>query len=412
MLQKRFSWILVVLLILVVALAACSNNDPAPANNPNPPVEDTPEEDATADVPEAPSGEPVVIGFILPLSGGTAFDGQSAQIGAQAAAAYVNNNGGILGGRPIELVFEDSASDPAQAASAAEKLINNDNVVMLIGAFNSSSTNAVMPIAERYERPLVTGIATSAALTEQGNPWFFRAVGTSKYFVASFAKNVVEDLGATRIAYICENGDWGRSSVAAFAAAMAEQGGENLTEQVVNDTDADLYTQLTAIKNSNPDAIYAVSNLANAVRIAQTTRELGITVPIIGEGAWASSDFFAKAGDAAEGIYGMVEYLPEINTPLNPIFIAEYNKLVPDKKPDKYAACDFNTLLLAADAIDRAGSTEAAAIRDALAASQFEGLTGPLQFAENGQAYGFEMFLSLNKDGIATLAGSATVVVE
>ncbi len=358
------------------------------------------------------SGEPVKIGLVLPLSGTSAFDGQSAQNGAKAAAEKINEEGGVLGGRPIELVFEDSATDPAQAASAAEKLASKDGVAVLVGAFNSSSTGAVMPVAAKYEIPLVTGLSTSPTLTEQGNPWFFRAVGTSKLFVKNFAPTVCEQLGVKKFAYIYENGDWGRNSVAEFQKAVTDLGGQNLTEQVVNSGDADLYTQLTAIKNANPDAIYAVSNLANAVRIAQQAKELGIDVPIIGEGAWASSDFFKTAGnEAAEGIYGLVEYLPEIDTPLNPDFTARYQKIA-NKTADKYAACEFNTILLIADAINRSGDATPASIRDALKAADFQGLTGPMKFDESGQGYGFDMYLSHNENGEARLAGSATLTLE
>lgn len=355
--------------------------------------------------------ETVKIGFILPLSGTAAFDGQSAQNGAKVAIEKINSEGGILGGRMIEGIFEDSATDPAQAASAAEKLINKDEVAMIIGAFNSSSTGAVMPIAEKYGIPLMSAIATSAKLTEEGNPWFFRAVGTSKYFISSFAEKIFNELNIKKVAYIYENGDWGKSSVDALAAAMEELGATNLTMQVINATDVDLYTQLTAIKNSGCDAIYAVSNLANAVRIAEQARELGITVPIIGEGAWASGDFFKKAGDAAEGIYGMVEYLPEIESDLNKYYVEAYQKAT-NKSPDKYSACDFNATLIAADAINRAGSTDHEAIREALTKTDFLGLMGPVKFAQNGQAYGFEMFLSLNTNGKATLVNSATVLVN
>ena len=389
--------IIALLIISVMSLVACSSSQDSTSETSNTGSEE--------------SKDPVKIGVILPLSGTSAYDGESAKDGVEAAAKVINDNGGILGGRQIELVIEDSATDPAQAASAAEKLVGKDQVVALVGAFNSSSTGAVMPIAAKYEIPLVSGISTSPKLTEEGNSWFFRAVGTSQYFVSAFAKTVCDDLNVKDFAYIYENGDWGRNSVAEFSKVVTELGGQNLTEQVVNETDADLYTQLTAIKNSNPDAIYAVSNLANAVRIAQQAKELGINVPIIGEGAWASDSFFEKAGDAAEGIYGIVEYLPEIDTPMNDEFVSVYHELY-NQSPNKYAACDYNAIMLLVDAIERAGVTDSAKIREELAASNYSGLTGTFKFNENGQAYGFDMYLSHNENGVAKLAGSATVNIE
>jgi branched-chain amino acid transport system substrate-binding protein len=137
--------------------------------------------------------EPVRIGVISPLSGTAAFDGMCARDGALAAAQYINARGGILGGRPIELIIEDSATDPLQAGSAAQKLINSDNVVSIIGAFNSSATAVVMEVAQQFSIPHVTAISTAPALTEQGNEWFFRAVGTSQLFISSFARTIFDE---------------------------------------------------------------------------------------------------------------------------------------------------------------------------------------------------------------------------
>ena len=396
--MKRLLAILLSMCI-VLTMAACGG--PANPNNSG----DTENGDPASDA----GGSPVYIGCILPISGSSAYDGESAMNGAKAAAKYINDNGGVLGGRRIELIIEDSATDPDTAASAAEKLINSDHVSALIGGFNSSCTAAVMPIAAQYGVPLVTAIATSAKLTEEGNEWFFRAVGISSLYISSFAEKVINEIGGKNIAYIYENGDWGLGSVTAFQQCVEGLGGTTLTTQVVNSTDADLYTQLTAIKNANPDAVYAVSNLANAVRIAQQAKELGITCPIIGEGAWASGDFLSQAGDAAEGIYGMVEYLPDINTELNPMFTQLYSVITNGKSPDKYAACDFNAVLVMANAIDKAGNTDAAAIRDALRETDMTIVTGSIKFDEKGQGYGFETFLSKNENGAAICAGSAIV---
>ena len=358
------------------------------------------------------TGEPVKIGVIIPLSGTSAYDGEKARYGAEAAAKYINDNGGVAGGRPIELIVEDSATDPDTAASAAEKLINSDGVVALLGAFNSSCTAAVMPIAKENQIPLITSIATSATLTEEGNEWFFRSVGISKLYIDSFAEKVVNEIGGKNIAYIHENGDWGLGSVNAFKECVEGLGGNTLTVQVVNATDADLYTQLTAIKDTNPDAIYAVSNLANAVRIATQAREIGITCPIIGEGAWATADFIEQCGDAAEGIYGMVEYLPDIDTPMNPIFLEVYAEVSNGATVDKYAASGFDSCYVMAKAIDAAGSTEGEAIRAALAATDLEIIQGNLKFNEKGQGYGFQTFLSKNVDGVAIAADSAIVEIK
>ena len=362
---------------------------------------------------EGENGDLILIGCILPLSGTSAYDGESAMNGAKAAANYINNNGGVAGGRKIKLIFEDSATDPDTAVSAAEKLINKDGVKVLIGAFNSSCTAAVQPVAEANKVPLITSIATSGTLTQNGCRYFFRTVGISSLYVNAFAGKIINELDVKNIAYIYENGDWGLGSVNTFKEYAESLGAKTTTIQVINKEDADLYTQLTAIKKSKPDAIYAVSNLSNAVRIAVQKQELGIDCPMIGEGSWTSGDFLDQAGAAAEDIYGMVEYLPDITTDMNPLFTELYSAVTGGKSPDKYAACEFNAVLVAANSIDRATNPDdSTSIRDALKNTDMNMLTGPIKFDENGQGYGFEVFLSQNKDGKATCVGSTTVTLQ
>ena len=355
----------------------------------------------------------ILIGCILPISGTSAYDGESAKNGAKAAANYINDNGGVAGGKRIKLVFEDSATDPDTAASAAEKLINKDGVKILIGAFTSSCTAVVQPISEANSVPLITSVATSGTLTKNGCKYFFRAVGVSNLYIDAFANKIINERGIKKIAYIYENGDWGFGSVNAFKKYAESIGVETTTIQVINKDDNDLYTQLATIRKDNPDAIYAVSNLANAVRIAVQKKELGINCPIIGEGSWASNDFIEQAGAASDGVFGMVEYLPDIASDMNPIFTELYSRVTGGKTPDKYAACEFNAVLVAANAINNASEpNNSTSIRDALKKTDMKILTGSIKFDENGQGYGFDVFLSQNKDKKAVCVGSATVVLQ
>lgn len=378
--RKLFTLALTVVLI-VTLLAGCGSTP----NKPGTPGT------GSGDASKQPSQEPIKVGVIQPLSGNLAFDGKNAVNGAKIAEAQVNAKGGI-NGRKLQLVIEDSAGDPAQAANAAEKLITKEKVAALVGAFSSSSTGAVMPVAQKYQIPLVTGISTSPKLTEEGNKWFFREVGTSRLFAKAFAKKIMDELKIKKVAYIFENGDWGRSSVDEFSKAIAELGGTNLTQQVINANDTDLYTQLTQIKNANPDAIYAVSNTTNAVRIAKQAKELGIKAPIFGEGSWSADTYLKLAGADAEGIYAVVEYVPTVDNPLNKSFVEDYKKAY-GVQPDKYAAQIYTVVNTVAEAIKKAGAPEPARIRDALAQTDYNGVTGNIKFDEKGQAYGFDMYL-------------------
>ncbi|MEL7566915.1 MAG: penicillin-binding protein activator [Dehalobacterium sp.] len=356
------------------------------------------------------SQEPIKIGLVQPLSGGSAYDGQNVTNGFNLAAEEINQAGGLLGGRPIKVLVEDTATDPATGVAAAVKLITKENICALGGAFNSSVTGAVAAEAEKNGTPMITGISTSPTLTEQGYQYFFRMNGTSVLFAKAFAKKIVKDLDVKRIAFIYENGDWGRNSVLAFSDAIKELGGTILTEQVINPGETDITSQMTAIKNENPDAIYAVANTAYAILITNTAAELNITpdVKLFGEGAWTSEEYMKNTANNNEGIYAVVEYMTEIDNDINKKFVeayqAKYNTL-----PDKYGAAGYRMMKNFALAIEKANSTDPDAIRDALCANPIETFVGTYTYDENGQAHGFNMYLARIENGVPTLSVVAPV---
>ena len=130
----------------------------------------------------------VKIGLIQPLTGSVAYNGTTDVNGSKLALDEINAKGGVLG-KKVELVIEDGQCQPGNSVNAAEKLIQRDKVVGLSGAFCSSATLAVMPVAAKYKMPLITGVSSSADLTEKGNPWFFRATETDALLAKSFCQD-------------------------------------------------------------------------------------------------------------------------------------------------------------------------------------------------------------------------------
>ena len=125
----------------------------------------------------AQAQETVKIGVIQPLTGSVAYNGLAFVAGAKLAVEQRNAAAGVLG-RKVELVIEDGQCRPANSVNAAEKLVQRDKVVALTGAFCSSATAAVMPVAEKYKVPLLTGVSSKADLTEKGLQYFFRSAET------------------------------------------------------------------------------------------------------------------------------------------------------------------------------------------------------------------------------------------
>jgi len=387
-----------ILILLVAAVfAGCGGGSNAP-------------EGEEAGNTDKQSKEPIKIGLVQPLSGGSAYDGSNVANGFKLAAEEINNQGGLLGGRQIEVLVEDTATDPATGVNAAIKLITKENIVALGGAFNSSVTGAVAPEAEKNGIPMITGVSTSPTLTEQGYQYFFRMNGTSVLFAKAFANKIVSDLNVKRVAFIYENGDWGRNSVKAFSDAIKELGGTVLTEQVINPGETDITSQMTAIKNENPDAIYAVANTTYAILITNTAAELKITpdVKLFGEGAWTSEEYMKNTGKNNEGIYAVVEYMEQIDNEINKKFVeayqAKYNSI-----PDKYGAAGYRMMKNFAQAITLANSAEPDQIRDALRANPMETFVGTYKYDEKGQAHGFNMYLAKIENGKPMLSVTAPV---
>lgn len=357
---------------------------------------------------EAQAKEPVKIGVIQPLTGNVAFDGQTSVEGAKLAAEQINAKGGVLDGRMIELVIEDGACVPAQSVSAAEKLITRDGVSVLAGCFCSSSTGAVMPIAKANGIPLVTGISTSPTLTEQGNEYFFRAVGTSALFAKAFAKSLKEELNINRIAYLAVNDDWGRGSSKSFGEAFEALGGQNVALEIFGRDDTDYYSYLTKIKTADPEGIYVVANTANAARITNQVKELGIEAKIFGEGAWTSDTYLDLTKENSEGVYGVIEYLSTVDTELNKEFVKAYQAAYDGKNPSKYSASVYQVISIIAEAIERAGADDPEAIRAALEKTEYHGLNGTMVFSEGKhQAYGHNMYMARIENGKPVLAVSS-----
>jgi branched-chain amino acid transport system substrate-binding protein len=164
----------------------------------------------------ATAQETVKIGVIEPLTGSVAYNGLASVNGAKLAVAQRNAAGGVLG-RKVELVIEDGQCRPANSVNAAEKLLQRDKVVALQGAFCSSATAAVMPVAEKYKVPFVSGVSSKADLTEKGMQYFFRSAETDRLMSKTFSKILANKLQLKKVAYIGVNDDWGRGGVEDFS---------------------------------------------------------------------------------------------------------------------------------------------------------------------------------------------------
>jgi branched-chain amino acid transport system substrate-binding protein len=355
----------------------------------------------------AGAADPVRLGVIQPLTGPVAYDGTIYVNTLKMIVEDMNARGGVLG-RPIELVVEDGACNPAQSVNAAEKLVVREKVSTLIGAFCSTSSAAVMEVARKYKVPHITGISTAAQLTEQGNPYFFRAVATTPMLGNAFGPELPGIVRGKRFAFLVINDDWGRTVTSAYPKALEKGGGQIVATEYFLPSDLQFLSHITKIKGVNPDAIILAANTQHAVALSKQIRELGITAPLLGEGSWTSDSYLKLAGPAAEGVYGLVEYVYTIQNPINDGFVKAFRARLKDN-PTKFAGAAHNVIHIVVDAVKRAGSTEPEKIRQALEKTDYTGLVGNIRFNEKHQAYGQTVYLAEVKNGVPQVVKTAKI---
>ncbi|MBN9050141.1 MAG: ABC transporter substrate-binding protein [Rhizobiales bacterium] len=355
----------------------------------------------------AQAQETVKIGVIQPLTGSVAYNGTTDINGSKLALDEINAKGGVLG-KKLELVIEDGQCKPANSVNAAEKLIQRDKVAALSGAFCSSATLAVMPVAENYKIPLVTGVSSSASLTEKGNRWFFRATETDALLAKSFAKILFDQLKLRKVAYIGVNDDWGRGGVAEFEKQMTALGATTVMKEFFEHGTSDFYTILTKLKASGADGAFVAAETQDGSIFVKQKAEFGLQLKVFGVGSWATADFMKLTGASSEGIYAAVPYASTMDTPKNKAFVEAYTARYKEA-PGKYSAAGYNAINILAAAINRAGSTDAEKIREALTKTNYEGPNGKFVFDAKGQASGFNVVLVQLQKGVPVVTATTSV---
>lgn len=339
----------------------------------------------------AAAQQPIKIGVIEPLTGSVAYNGQASLNGAKLAVERRNASGGVLG-RKIELVIEDGQCRPANSVNAAEKLIQRDKVVAVQGAFCSSATAAVMPIAEKYKTPFITGVSSKADLTEKGFQYFFRSAETDRLMSKTFSKILAEKLQLKSVAYIGVNDDWGRGGVEDFSKDLEAMGVKTVMKEYFDHGATDFYTLLTKLRASKADGVFVAAETQDGSILVKQFKEIGLQLKIFGVGSWATADFIGLTGPASEGIYAAVPYVSSLPGERNKAFVDLYAAAYKEK-PGKYGAAGYNSMNILLDAIARAGRTDADAIRDALRKTDYLAPNGRYRFTDKGEGYGFDVAL-------------------
>ena len=312
--------------------------------------------------------------------------------GAELAQAHLNAQGGVLG-MQIEFIQKDNQTAPNtfpdvdKTIALATALIEDEEIVALLGPIFSTIAVQVGPTIQALQRPTILGSA--GTLANAAGDFIFLSVITNAFqgkVIAEFAANS-EELNAKTAATIQQDQDvYSTGHVEAFVARFQELGGEIVANEVYQAGDTSFSEQLQRIQAANPDVILLSSFAPEVPLVIKEAREMGIETSIVGGDTWDEPEkFFNTLDDNAplEGIYQTTNFAPEMPSEAAKQFSEAYMTTF-GTAPDGIAASGYDAMLLLANAIETANSTDPIVIRDALAATQdFQGSTHISHYDEN-----------------------------
>ena len=316
------------------------------------------------------------VGEFASLTGKEATFGISSHEGTLLAVEEINAGGGVLG-KKIQLLTEDDLSKAGEPATVVNKLISRDGVVAILGEVASSRSLEAAPICQQAKIPMISPSSTNPKVTETGD-YIFRVCFIDPFQGTVMANFALKTLKAKKVAVFTDvKSDYSKGLAKYFKEGFIAGGGQIVTELDFNGGDKDFKAQLTAIKAANPDAVFIPGYYTDVALICIQAKQLGLNVPLFGGDGWESDQLVKIGQDAVEGDYFSTHYAPDVASEQSKKFVAAYEKRFAGKLPDAMAALGYDSALILADALKRAGSTDSQKLRDALAATKdFQGATG------------------------------------
>ena len=314
---------------------------------------------------------PIRIGAFLSVTGPAAFLGDPEQKTLELYVERLNAAGGVLG-RKLELVAYDSGGDAEKARTFAKRLIEQDKVDVIVGGSTTGETMAVVPLAEAAGMPFIS-LAGAVVIVEPVKKWVFKTPHTDrmacdKIFVDMKAR------GVAKAALISGSGGFDKSMRAQCLGVAKNHGIDIVADETYGAGDTDMTAQLTKIKNAT--GVQAVLNAGfgqGPAIVTKNYKQLGIGVPLYQSHGVASKQYIQLAGDAAEGVrlpaaaLLVAEALPD-SDPQKKV-VLEYKRAYEERfKQDvsTFGGHAYDGLMLAVEAMKKAGGTDKAKVRDAL----------------------------------------------
>jgi branched-chain amino acid transport system substrate-binding protein len=345
---------------------------------------------------------PIRIGNIYPQSGAGAGLGHSLARGLRMGLDDVNRGGGVAGCK-VEMIYYDSQSQPANAATLTQRLLFQDRVSLVVGSPMSLESLAMLQVTENNGIPLYVPSAASAKITSEGAKWVWRQRVIDLDAARALSDYVSKDLGWKRVAIIFENTDYGKLPIRnVVEPRLKENGVQVVVSEAFNPGDSDLSGQLLRIPGAKADGIIFWGHEKEGALMARQTGQLNIKTKIAANTGVVFPSFLDLLTPDVQKRTDLIAITPfvwTIKEPRQAAWIERFRKEY-NGPPDQSALDAYDAVFVLKAAIEQAGSLEPANLKKALSGLKFQALGGPISFNEAGQAQRSLLIVKLTpKDG-------------
>lgn len=357
---------LVMAVMLAVGLVGCGSKETTESKSEEKKTTDAAVNETKESEADNVSGDSVKIGLTTVLTGDRSLEGQYASNAVKLIEEEINSAGGVLG-RPLEVVIEDALGTDVGAVNAYRKLAADEDIVAIIGPDSSNDGMAQAPSALEFEI-LTTAQGSSPTLRDMcnnDNEWLFQLRACDETLCAALIKYAVEDLGLKSFAILHDTETSSADQARLFTEALSTYGIE--PEVVVPFTTGtkDFSSQIAQVQNAGAEAIIGAAFQTEAAILVTQIRSMGIDVPILGSNGFADPVTIQLAGDATDDVYCASAWVPNTPNPKGNAFATKYQETY-GEECGKAAAQIYDHISIICEAIERAGSTDRAAVRDAM----------------------------------------------
>ncbi|VFR39347.1 Branched-chain amino acid ABC transporter, amino acid-binding protein (TC 3.A.1.4.1) [plant metagenome] len=320
----------------------------------------------------AQAAEPIKIGLITALSGQSALAGESLTRGIQVAIDEINAKGGLLGGRPVQLVRRDDEANPAKGVVAARELIYKEKVAVIFGGLDTPVSMAVVPLVNQAKMPFMGAWAAGTPITKNGAEpnYVFRVSAVDEIVDQAMVDYAQKTFGTSKFGLIMVNNPWGESNQRGLVAALSEKGMQPVGSEKFEGSDVDVVPQLSRLRSAGADTLFLVGNVGPSAQVVKSLARMGWKVPVVSHWGPAGGRFTELAGPGARDVHFVQTYsFFGKQSPVGEKVVAALKAKYPDIKgpenitPAVGVANAYDAMQLTALAIEQAGSTDGDAIR-------------------------------------------------